>query len=225
MDKKKIDKAKKKILDFFEASDPSGENKKIYEEKFENMTDKEFVNMVDKGLIKYYVKPFEIEPTLDDVRAALDFVGVPDKEKITLPFLYEDEEVGAVKSKHKVTILDIHLKRLQQLIYKENTSVSDIGQRDKTNQPIKDSKAAQLSGNEVAMLTAKGFDKVQTELLSFRADHDRSKEEAYENIATGNKTNIPESVNDPDDKVALNYLSVLLYGMGLDHNLIEDMDE
>lgn len=225
MNKEKIEKAKNKILDFFEACDPSGKNKELYEEKFENMTDKEFVEMIDRGIIKYYTKPFDIEPSMEDVKSALEFVGMPDKEKISLPFLYTDEEVGDVISEHEVTIFDIHLKRLQQLIHKENTSVSDITQRDKVNQPIKDSKAAQLSNKEVAALAAKGFDDSIIELLSFRADHNKSKQEAYDNIMTENKTEIPATINDPDDKVALGYLDVLLYGMGLDSNLLSELGE
>lgn len=225
MDKNKIKKAKNKILNFFDEVDDSGENRKIYEEKFDNMTDKEFVEFVKNGPMKMYTKPFDIEPNLTDAKKALDFVGLPDAEKITLPFLYKDEELGDVLSQHKVAIIPIHLKRLQQMIYKENSSASDITQRDKTNQAMKDSKAAQLSNKEVAALAAKGFDKCLVELLSFRADHPESKQEAYDNIITENKTNIPDTIHDPDDKIALQYLHVLFLGMGISSNLVEELED
>lgn len=225
MNKTGIKKAKKRILDFFSDVDKSGKNTELYKEKFKNMTDREFVNMIKQGLLKLYIKPFDIEPTLEDAKRACDHVGLPSEEEITLPFLYDDEELGAAISNEKVMILEIPFKRLQQMIYKENSSSSDMTTRDKTNQAIKDSKSAKISDQEVSVLDYKGFEKTLEEFLTFRADHTISKNEAYDNIVKSGKTNIPDSIKDPDSKVAVNYLHALFLAMGISTDLIEDLDQ
>ncbi|MFW6015195.1 MAG: hypothetical protein ACOCRK_02010, partial [bacterium] len=65
-----IKKAQKRILDFFSVVDKSGKNVELYKEKFKNMTNKEFIEMIKQGLLKLYIKPFDIEPSLDDAKRA-----------------------------------------------------------------------------------------------------------------------------------------------------------
>lgn len=232
--KDRVEKAKKRVLTIIDKMDPSGENRKIYESMFSGMTDKDFVKFCKTGVIRVYSAAYDHEPKYKDLLDTAKFMGIPISERLTYPALYNKSDLvgpnpgepGYVKDElivdKDVMVIPITFRRLQQIIAKENSVATEISSRDKTNQVIGDDKAAMMSDMEVAMLVSRGADKILTEMLTFRSDHDISKSEAYANLINTGETNIPDSISDIEGRNSLQMLYWYYIGMGLDTDLLGD---
>ena len=234
--KDRVEKAKKRVLTVMDKMDPSGENRKIYESMFSGMTDKDFIKFCKTGVIRVYSAAYDHEPKYKDLLDTAKFMGVPISERLTYPALYSKSQVidgtedgMSVISRgdelivdKEVMVIPITFRRLQQIIAKENSVATEISTRDKTNQVIGDDKAAMMSDMEVAMLVSRGADKILTEMLTFRSDHDISKSEAYANLINTGETNIPDSISDIEGRNSLQMLYWYYIGMGLDTDLLGD---
>lgn len=221
-----IKKCKDKLLKMLlvaEGGDPKKAlNYNKYKDKFASMTDKEFIEMIDSGIFRFFQVPMEYEPTLANVKKAmLQVLGTRLEERTTIPYLYNDPEIGAPITDKEVMILRLPTIKLIQKASGENASATDSSRRDKTNQVIGESKGAGISDNEISQLISGGYNDVIRELLTFRADNDAAKEEAYMNISIKGRTNIPET--HVEDKVALNYVYQCYLGMGIYTDLKEDV--
>ena len=214
---------KKRIFDIIDRLDKSGKNHKIYNDLFNNMSDKEFISFCKTGTVRLFTSAYDDEPKLEDALKTCEYMGVPVMEPCTIPFLHSDSEDGDLYADKECLVLPVTYRRLEQLISKENSSATSISHRNDNNQVVGDSKAAVLSDVEVAMLVARGADKLIQEMLTFRADHTGSKEEAYSNIRNTGETNLPDSINDPTNKTALQKLHWFYVGMGLSTDIIEDL--
>lgn len=213
-----IKRCKERLLKMFlvaEGGDPKTALNYIkYKAKFADMTDKEFIAMVDSGILRFHQVALEREPELVNIKKAMrEVLGTSLEERTTIPYLYNDPEIGAPITDKKVMILRLPVIKLIQKVSGENAYASETSKRDKTNQVIGDSKGAAISDGEVAQLISGGYDKTIEELLTFRADNDKAKEEAYMNIAIKGRTNIPET--HVEDKVTLGYINQCYLGMGI----------
>lgn len=225
--KMSVAQAKKFIYGFYDVIDRTGTNTKMAKERYNDLSDKAFADIVGYGHFPVITKPYEIEPTIEDAVAAVEYVGEKSSSKITLPFMYIDEETGeALISDKEVTVIAVPLNRLQQQITSENASAYSLDARDKTNQVIGDSKAASFAANEENALIAKGYDATIKELKTIRADHTESKDEAYAQASSSGIMNLPESINDPKNKQTLQYIHHLwLSGLGIAVDYVEDLDQ
>lgn len=216
-------KRKKLILDtllILEGGNPeTALNYKEYKEKLKNMSGKELDDLLNKHCLRLNVIPFDYEFKLENVKKAMASLGRPLEEKVTVPFMFQDPEVGDIISDKKVMILRLPVIKLIQKAATENAAASSTSKRDKTNQVISDSKGAGISDSEIQQLTAGGYTEVQRELLTMRADNDLAKKEAYANILATGGTTIPENVD--EGKVALLYAYACYIGMGIDTDLLK----
>lgn len=196
-------------------------NTQKYKEQFDTMSDKEFIAFLETGILRVKVIPLQYSFKLEDISKAMkEVVGKPLAEKVTIPFLYEDDDIGSIISDKEQMILRVPVIKLMQTALGENRYVSSISTRDKSNQVVNDSKGASLSDTETAMLLSGGYDKVIEEMFTFRADNDIAKREAYTNISLTGRTNIPEAPE--EGKVALKYITACYVGMGIDPEFIKD---
>lgn len=127
-------KIEKMINDVFNALDNSGTNAKKYKNMLSKLSDDQFDNFMKKfakdDRQNFYLEiiPFEQEPKLQDIKKAADIINVPLEEHVYMPFVNGDKE-NPVKSPYPVPVGYLHLKRLQQMLSKKNTSSIEIDQR------------------------------------------------------------------------------------------------
>lgn len=227
----RIKKDKARIIDIMNKMDPSGRNAEIYQEMFKQMTDKEFVRFVKTGVIRTYSEAYDKEVKYEDLLKTAKYMGIPISEKLTYPSLYNKSDstdpdnlfpVDELICDKEVMVVPISIRRLQQIIAKENSLSTEISSRDKTNQVIGDDKSAMMSDMEVAMLVSRGADAILTEMLTFRSDHDVSKFEAYSNLINTGETSIPESIHDIEGRNSIQMLYWYYIGMGFETDLLGD---
>lgn len=220
-------KATNLVLNVMSRLDRSGKNVALYKEKFSNMTDKEFIKFCKTGIVRLFIEAFDNEPSFDDIMDLCDSLGCPLMEEVTIPSLYtntEDPDDELICDK-KVMVGPVTFKVLQQMATKEGASTSDIKKRDKFNQVTGEDKAAMISDQDVACLVGHGLKAVPTELLTFRADNEGGKEDAYSQLMTTGKCNIPDSIKDPKNKRSLQILDIHYMMAHIDTNLTHDLEE
>lgn len=230
----RIKKDKVRIINIMNTMDPSGRNAEIYEAMFKQMTDKEFIRFIKTGVIRTFSEAYDKELKYEDLLKTAKLMNIPISEKMTYPSLYNKSDIvgpnpgepGYIKDElvvdKDVMVVPISIRRLQQIIAKENSVSTEISSRDKTNQVIGDDKSAMMSDMEVAMLVSRGADAILTEMLTFRSDHDVSKSEAYSNLINTGETSIPESIHDIEGRNSIQMLYWYYVGMGFETDLLGD---
>lgn len=213
------------VMDVMNTLDPSGKNVKLYEEKFKNMTDTEFIKYCKNGgPLRLYIEAFDNEPKYDDIMKLCDKLGCPMMEYVTLPHIYKDGDDELISDK-KVMVGPVTFKVLQQMATKESASTSDVKTRDKYNQVTGEDKAAMMSDQDVVALAAQGYDSTITEMLTFRSDNDGGKQDAYNEILNTGTCHIPDSIKDPKNKKSLQILDMFYRIAQIETNLIRDLEE
>ena len=93
--KKKVESL---IYNFFDLLDKTGSNTKKYKEKFSKMSEEQFHKYMKEFLSdndrNFYleIKPFEVEPSLKDIKNALDYINAPLEEYVYMPYINGDKE-------------------------------------------------------------------------------------------------------------------------------------
>ena len=136
-----------KIYKVFSILDKTGLNTKKYQQLFEGMTDdefkrymKNFLNDEDKN---FYLEclPNKNEPSLKQIKSALEYLNVPLDEYVY--YRHDGNKSNPIRTRYKVPVGYIHIKRLQQMLQKKNTYSMSIDKRSlKTNQVTGDDKIA-----------------------------------------------------------------------------------
>ena len=222
-----------KILEIVKCIDTKDNyNYKKYKEMFDVMTDKEFgdfcnwcndpndLDMVDHTIF-IQALPFE-EPPLANIYKALDLLGVPAEECVTFDINGDGERV---KSRYKVPVGYVHIKRLEQLLSKKNKYSIDNEERSiKTDQVSGESKVGAISDVEAGALLAQGADKIFTELYKGRSSNEKVRNELYKDIALNGYATLEniENAEDPDTRNALNTFDTYLLSAGIRTDLRTD---
>ena len=214
-------KAENKIYDALQILDPSGTNVAYYKSLFSKMTDAQFTNWCKRDLpIRFHTKPWVIEPSMDQVKSFLAYLGVPLTEKIALPYLYKNKDGKPIWSKPAVVIY-IHIKKMKQFIMKKNNVSAGIDMRDmKTGLLISHDKGGKTSDRELESLIAFGMDHTLTELTTYRADYMDAKSVAYSTIATNGMVSEKDINLAQEDSLSKNMLNYYMLASGLYTNII-----
>jgi hypothetical protein len=218
---KKRQEIEELIYKFFDALDPSKTNSDHYKSIFAKMSNEEFLKFCKLRFpFKFHIKPFEIQPTMNEVKKALDLLGVPLLEKVNLPYLYENKN-GIPVQTEECLVGYVHLKKVKQFITKKNSMSTDISQRDmKTGLLTGKDKNGKTSDREMESLAVMGFEKSIEEFSRPRADAMRSKNMMYNTINTIGQVSLEDIPIDPDDSLSKNLLNAYLIGSHLKSNLI-----
>ena len=169
---------------------------------------------------KFHVKPFDIQPTMNECKNALDILKVPLLEKVSLPYLYINKDGKAVSSQ-ECLVGYIHLKKVKQFITKKNSMSTDIAQRDmKTGLLTGKDKNGKTSDREMESLAVMGLEKSIDEFSRSRADSMKSKNVMYNTINTVGQVSLEDVPVDKDDSLSKNLLNAYLIGSHLKSNLI-----
>jgi hypothetical protein len=232
--------------------DPSGKNADKYKAMFKAMSDAQFEayfrRMKSDFNANFYVEMdlYDKKPvTMDTIQNAANYLKVPLEEYVYIRHMSPDGT--PVRSKFRVPVMYVHIKRMQQILSKKNRSNIDImkaGARSKLTGSLNDrEKTGRLTDSDtLALLAATNnatdeFSQEQEivnsalgieadnyiikELLGARADNLHHKLQMQSEISALGTA----SVSSYEDKVlhsgqALNTLDVFLIGAGLKTNLI-----
>jgi hypothetical protein len=228
IDPSKRKKMEKLIYDTFEALDPSGENKKKYKEMFSTMSNIEF----DKFFKKFFedenlylildVIEYERDLKMENIEKAAKILDLELFEDVAMPFLNGSIE-NPVVTPVKVPVGYLHLKPMQQLVSKKNTTSTNINERSSlTNQVTGKDKNARDTDTENISLVTIGANYTLKELLGPRSDDSVAKAEMYSLITKKGYVSLSELTDKVENKTTLNTIDTFLIGMGIKSDLITD---
>ncbi len=170
-------KTEEYILSYINKIDPSGENKKIYTEKFKTMSDEDFEAMIfgiEQGSVNLAVVSPNFSHVKLDVQRNLDIakeLGHHFFQRVHMP---AKDGLPAYLTPIPYLIIDLPMRRQAQLLDKkisipeDNNSVDDL-----TGQPTGKSKGAKISYPEVQVMAALGLDHSLTEFLKYRGGDEK----------------------------------------------------
>lgn len=211
--------------------DPTGDNSKIYHEKYDKMSDQEFDRHIREFFnddnAQFYLEIIEFERvfTMKDLENCAKFMKVPLYERVALPYNSEDPNVVTV-TPTPVPVGYIHEKRMPQTLLKKSAGSIEIESRSSlTGQVTGHDKNARNTDTETYSLIALGADNALKEFMGPRADDTKAKAEMYKSISKDGYVSLQDLDNDPYNKVALNTLDVYFAMQGISTNLITDLGE
>lgn len=228
IDKKKRKEMEDLIYKVFDALDPSGSNTTRYKDLFKSMSDAQFDNFF-KNLFKdndeyliLDVSDYDRDLRIEHVEEAAKILNVPLFEKVVMPFVNGDPN-NPVVSKYEVPVGYIHIKRVQQILSKKNTTSTEISSRSAlTGQVVgKDKNAKESDQENFALVTLDATDTLR-EFMGPRADDMIMKNEMYSSIAQKGYVSLDTLTNDVKNKTTLNTLDVYLISMGIKSDLITE---
>ena len=211
----------KLIYDSMDILDKSKTNSDYYRQLFGNMSDTQFWKFFNKELpLRFHYRPSIVEPTMDDVKNALDYIGVPLTETISLPYLYKNKDGVPVSSK-ECTVIYAPLKKVQQFVTKKNKWSPEITNRDmKNGRLLGADKGSATSDREFEGLSAFGLKNTIKEFSGPKADSMASKNAMYNIIGTTGMVRLSDLPDTIDDSLSRNMFNTFLIGAHLNSNLI-----
>lgn len=221
---------RKHFMDFisgmYDILDPSGENTKLFHEKWDKFSDDEFKRNVEAFFknpkAQFYLEIVELERdlTMDNALKCLDYLGVPFCEYVAVPHINGDLD-NIVITPEPVPVGYIHLRRLQQTVLKKNTGSISIKKRDpKTGQVTGEDKNARNSNVETYSLLASNSKAALKEFMGPRADDMKAKNQMYNKLSKDGFVSLADLDNDQRNKIAINSLDVYFTMQGLRTNLV-----
>lgn len=223
---KKREEVELLVYKVMDALDPTGTNSTHYKEKFSNMTDNQFIKFLNTTFpFRFYSRPFEIEPTMTEIKKSADVLKIPLTEKVALPYLYEDKDGKPVLSK-ECMVLYTNIKKMKQFVTKKNGMSLDIDDRDmRTGLLNGGDKNGKMSDREFESLIINGNDAVIKEFSRLRADAMEQKSQALNSINLTGKVSLADLHSEADEVLSRNMLDVYFIGAHLKTNLISDTYE
>lgn len=122
-----------KIYTVFNLLDKTGSNTERYRNLFKPMSNEQFDKFIkeflkdDKRNFYLEVLPNKNCPRIKDCKEALEYLKVPCEEY--LYYRHDNHKDNPIRTRYKVPILYINLRRLQQMLSKKNTYTLDISKR------------------------------------------------------------------------------------------------
>ena len=216
----------KLIFDVFDRLEPTGNNTKKYKEIFGGMNDSQadkfFASLFkdEKAFLILETIAYKYEPSIEGAEKAAELVGAVLYDYIAYPHMSKDPSNPFV-TMEKVPVGKLHIKRVQQMRRKKNTTSINIEQRDgKTNQVVGDSKNSRSSDMENFAMTTYGADYALREFLGPRADDSAMQNEMHSSIFRKGYVDIDDLKVDLSNKKTLNTLDIYFLCMGLRSDLI-----
>lgn len=214
------------IYSVFSELDPTEVNTNKYKVLFSSMSDSQFDKFFkdlfeneDRYLILDIVN-YERDLTIEQIEAAAKVLDIPLMEKVAMPFVNEDPD-HPVLTKYECPVGYLHLKRMQQILSKKNSTSTEISSRSAlTGQVVARDKNARTSDQEVFSLVTLGAEDSLRELLGGRADDLTMKTEMYSEISKKGYVSINELTNNVENKTTLNTVDTYLIGCGIKSDLI-----
>jgi len=214
------------VYSVFDELDPTGSNTAKYKELFGKMSDvqfdkffKDFFNNEEQYLVLDVID-YELNLQIEDVERAAKVLDVPLFEKVVMPFVNNSIE-SPVVTQYEVPVGYIHIKRVQQILTKKNSTSTEISTRSAiTGQVVGKDKNARDSDQENFALVTLDAQNTLRELMGPRSDDMVMKNQMYSSIAHKGYVSLDELTNDVVNKTTLNSVDVHLIGLGIKSDLI-----
>lgn len=228
INKEKREKMESLIYKFFDAMDPTGTNTTKYRLLFQSMDDRKFDSYF-KSLfaseIDYLtldIVDYERDLKMEQVEAGAKVLGIPLYEKVALPYANMDKNNPTI-TKYAVPVGYVHIKRVQQLRSKKNTTSIETSERSATTgQVTGHDKNSRENDTEVFALVTLGADATLKEFLGPKADDLVMKAEMANQISTNGYVDLDKLTSKVENKTTLNTLDTYLICMGLKSDLVTD---
>lgn len=223
MNKKQREEIEKLVISSMDVLDKSKTNSDYYKDLFSKMSDAQFEKFIAKRFpFKFHYRPSVVEPSMDDVTKALDFIGVPLMEKVYEPNVYINKDGVPVNTKEALVVY-IHHKPVQQFITKKNKWSMDTSNRDmKTGRLVGADKGAVTSDREFESMAVQGMDKTMREFYTIKADSMNAKNLANNIIGSTGMLRLDDVPIDRDDSLSKNLMNVYMIGAHLNSNLLNE---
>lgn len=215
-----------KIMDLL---DPTGDNSKLYHQKLDPMSDKEF----DRWVQRFFADPkqnlyleiveYERDLKIENIEKCAEYMGVPLFERVAMPYLTGDLD-NVIVTPEPVPVGWIHEKRMPQTLMKKSHGSISIDKRDpRTGQVTGDDKSSRNSDQESVGMVAVGAMYGLRELMGPRADDMVAKNQMYNAIAKNGYVSLDELEDDPYNKVSLNSFNAYFLMQGVCTNLVSEL--
>lgn len=213
------------IYKFFDTLDRSGINTKYYRELLGDMSDAKFMQHMKREFpFRFHYVPSKTEPTMTDIKKALNVIGVPLLEPIKLKYLYENKDGHAVETAECFVGYNPH-KKVQQIVTKKSKWGFEISNRDgKTGRLLGGDKGSTTSDREFEAMSAMGLDYTMKEFYGPRADSMEAKNAMYSMIGTTGMCRLSEMPDSIDDSLSKNMFNSYLVAAHINSNLINQGD-
>jgi len=125
------------VYEVFDALDPTETNSEKYREMFSDMSDTQFDSFFkdffkdDDLFLTLDIVDYERDLTIYNIEKAAKILNVPLLEKVVMPFANMNKEHPTI-TKYEVPVGYLHLKRMQQMLFKKNSQSTDISMRSAT---------------------------------------------------------------------------------------------
>lgn len=162
--------------------------------------------------------PFE-EMRMNQIKDAANFLNIELEDYI----YYRHNDKRGLRSRMKVPVGYVTIKRMQQILNKKNHYSIDIDDRSlKTGDVKGESKIASITEPETYALMAIGGEKSLEELLGPRADNVEKKRQMYRQIARDGFCSLDSLEGSRTSSTTLNTLNTYLLASGIRSDLITD---
>lgn len=223
MTKKQREEIEALVISSMDILDKSKTNSDYYKDLFARMSDTQFEKFIAKRFpFKFQYRPSVVEPSMDDVTKALDYIGVPLMEKVYEPNVYVNKDGVPVNTKEALVVY-IHHKPVQQFITKKNKWSMDTSNRDmKTGRLVGADKGAVTSDREFESMAVQGMDKTMREFYTIKADSMNAKNLTNNIIGSTGMLRLDDIPIDREDSLSKNLMNVYMIGAHLNSNLLNE---
>ena len=214
------------IYQVMDKLDHTEQNSSFWKAKFAKMSDTEFLSFFKQDFsMKFQIKLFEIEPSMDDIISALKILNVPLMEDINFGFIYKNKDGVPVETLHEALVVYSNMKKVKQFIAKKNSMSTNISKRDMKSGFLMDvDKNGNTSNREMECLAVMGCTETMRELSTYRADAMEAKSQFYNQINTLGMVSQKDVDVNIDDSLSRNLLNTYLLGAHINSNLVNEDD-
>lgn len=228
------DKRKKiefKIVQTMNLMDPTGINAKKYQTMFASMDDKQFEHWIirfladEKSNFRVDIEEFGDGSRVmkyENIEKAANFLKVPLYEYVYMPHLSSNPN-KPVRTKNKVLVGYLNLKRVQQLVSKKTGLALDDRKRDEASGQLRgDSKAGTMTPIENELLAGMGATDILSEISGARADNVTEYDNMLEEIAEHGNVQLKNIKTNQFDKPSLLMADLYFKLMGLKTDIVSE---
>lgn len=217
--------AEKEALYFIDKFLPGSDNRKVYEELFEQMSDKDFEQWITNLMTDVEIMALYAPNLQDQTLQMKNIYAIADELEFELfqHLILTDQQTGQVyrtANKHMVGIVPFR-RQVQMLVKKASIPTSNHVIDQRTGQPTGDSKGARLSAPELQVNASKGLHSMLRELIKCRGGDEQAYLAMNRSILETGQASINSIMSEFDTNVkSTKTLSVYLKSQHLANNLV-----